>query len=238
MQFVSRFIVTVGVAVIILVGLGSFAYLGLRSNTQAVVTAPGTASVNSVSGLQLRLDVIPTVLANQTWGVRITVTEFNTENHKNNVTGSDRFSEPNLLGENSGFLPCWGETPLPFGFELLNGSYSLENYTLATHILNDGIVGIWNGTISCPLGYNASSYLFSASSDNATITLVPGFSDCIALPCTLSSYQLARTITLPPPSTLPGTSIHGAFRSFRPGTYTIVAGDEWGAVVLLQFVVP
>src|SRR5579863_6555407 len=222
------FLITI--VVIVLVGLSGFTYLELRSNLQTSNTTTDVISVNSFSGLQLKLEVNSIVLVNQTRGIEITVTEFNTKNHTNNVTASDNFSS-HFLGQNRGFFPCDRETPLPFGFMLLNGSYSLENYTVAEPM------SIWAGTYNCPIGYNASSYLFNASSDNATIALVPGFANCDALPCTLSNFQVIRTIALPP-STLPGTSIPGAFRKFRPGTYTVVAGDEWGAIVLLQFVIP
>jgi hypothetical protein len=34
-----------------------------------------------------------------------------------------------------------------------------------------------------------------------------------------------------------GYYVGGSFKSFDPGVYTVVGGDEWGGIVLLHFVV-
>lgn len=68
-----------------------------------------------------------------------------------------------------------------------------------------------------------NSYIFAPSSDFANMTQSLGGGDRILLKSTIITKGFSPTGQV------------GSFINFSPGTYTLVAGDEWGALIILHF---
>ena len=68
-----------------------------------------------------------------------------------------------------------------------------------------------------------NSYIFEPSSDFANMTQIMGGGNREQLKSTFQTKGFSTTGQV------------GSFINFVPGTYTLVAGDEWGALIILHF---
>ena len=146
----------------------------------------------------------------------VSVTELNMLSTTNNVSSSSEWRLSGLTWSQG----CGGRGYLPHGIELFKGYYTLSNMTSASPVV------FW-GEVPCPNVNevtNVTSYAFQPNSDNA-------------------SYSASNKES-PPASMLYGIDILAGsvndiavnqLPSSAPSTYTLVAGDEWGALVLLHF---
>lgn len=180
----------------------------------------------SGSGLQLVLNINSTdVRPNGT--IAITVTELNTLRTTNNVSSSSAWRLSTLTWLSG----CGPPGYIPHGIELLKGYYTLGNLTSASLGL-----AFWGG-ITCPAeaanGWgvgHVTSYAFQPNSDTASYS-----ADNITPP--------HPTFPQDPTSMLYGIDVFAGtvdvpgvnHISSVPATYTLVAGDEWGALVLSHF---
>jgi hypothetical protein len=96
----------------------------------------------------------------------------------------------------------------------------------------------------------------SAASSSYLTLFSPGYVTCPAIPASIPSYEFKPDSQWAIPENVPqyypmnstlkvsgywtwtGPDYNNAVHHlFEPGTYTVVAGDEWGSVVLLHFTV-
>jgi hypothetical protein len=173
----------------------------------------------------------------------ISVTELNTLSRTNNVSSSSEWRLSQLT------WVC-GRGYFPHGIELFKGYYTLDNLTSASPF------PFW-GAVTCPVEElynlpntiavlrNVTSYAFQPNSDNASFSAsYYSYNVCNPPQCSVQTESLAFGV-FPPEGMQTGTSIYaGSYKntvganqlgSSAPSTYTLVAGDEWGALVLLHF---
>jgi hypothetical protein len=142
--------------------------------------------------------------------VVVTAYELNTLDRVNNVSSGNSSGWPNFA------LFQWTSDPFcdaagaMDGFEILRGDYGPNNYTSGEALwLQPQHAGDCNVAVVMPSGVTPenNSYVFQPSSVRNAIS---------------ETYVGSWT-----PSYTP----------FAPGTYTVVAGDQWGQVAVLHFVV-
>jgi len=181
------------------------------------------STTNSTLGLELILSLNATEI--QT-GQAITVTTSvsNILQRVNNVSGASRWALPALANWSYSAFPC----PNWYNFLVFSGYYSIANISSAgggLHLFPPGVV------LPCPYR-NFSSFVFEPSSDNVAVGNPPNpsgtfstqeNSTIVGYYTTAQGYVTSNRILPPPP--------------FPRGAYTIVAGDEWGQIALLHFVV-
>jgi len=151
--------------------------------------------------------------------ISVTINEKNILAVENNIHGADRWPVQGLrLG------PC--RTVYPFGISILQGYYDAKNVAaIAPLQLFDP-----NAMYSCPAILAAVYYDFDFQpwSDVATIYLDNFEPYSINMIATVTSAGF-WTVTHGHPTWI--------FSNFTPGIYTIVGGDEWGALVILHFTI-
>lgn len=209
---VAAVIVTV---VIALVGAAIVVYpLGGVGSTSSSTTSGATStstSTPSYNGLELRL-ALNSSLIRPGERLGVTVSEFNTMSVENNITKASLWAVPGLsLGV------CAGEeySVYPFGIAVYQGSYSEANISLATPL------EIYP-TVACPMLLRlVTGYLFQPMNDSAVI-----LPDSGSLPTPMSGSV-----------TVSGVYFRELLKPLSPGTYTVAAGDEWGALETIQFAV-
>lgn len=164
----------------------------------------GGASTTAPGSLQLRLAINATSLP-AGGRLLISVSEFNTETSADNASAATLWKVSGLsVGE------C-GNAPYPFGVALYQGRYTPENVSQAEPIRVYPVV-------PCPLFIRLiTGYLFEPTSDSATI-----------LPGTGAPVPMAANVTVS------GEYSGSSLLPLAPGTYTVAAGDEWGALLLLH----
>ena len=171
----------------------------------------------SVNGLSLSLTLNSTTfqLGQE---ISVIIDEQNTLATVNNVSTSNGWP---LRGLSVG--PC-GTLNYPIGVAIFQGYYTPSNVSSAT-LLQLYKPGIYH----CPMILaDINSYAFQPSSDIASV-----FGSCDPNPC-LSDFKISSEITVT------GYWVNGqgaAPSNFTPGVYTVVAGDEWGTITVLHFVV-
>jgi hypothetical protein len=194
----------------------------VNSNT-VIATTPfsngNSASSKSVSGLNLSLSLdSKTYLSGQQVGIDID--ENNTLKTTNTITASDKWPISGL-----GVGPC-GPLNYPFGIAIFQGNYTAANFSSATPLQ------IYKpGTYMCPmiLG-NISSYVFQPLNNSAAVFQM---SESTAV------FTMAMNIEFEPAPTgyWASDDVDATFTNFKPGVYTVVGGDEWGALVVVHFTV-
>jgi len=181
---------------------------GASSSTSSSTSSTATSTVGS-HGLQLRLALNSTSLASGT-RLGITVSEYNTEPTANNVTKADLWQ---IQGLSLGACATEGYSVYPFGIAVLSGRYSEANASKGTPLEIYPVV-------ACPMFLRlVTGYLFEPMNDSALI-----------LPSSGSSPTLMAANV-----TVSGEYPTGSLQPLSPGVYTVVAGDEWGAVETIQF---
>ena len=175
------------------------------------------AVIQSAHGLSLSLSLDSTkyYTGNR---VSIGVNEKNTLSKTNKVPTSETWPVGGLsVG------PC-GTYDYPFGVAIFQGNYTAANILSATPLeLYDPIL-----RHSCPLILSEiSSYVFQPSSDIADMFQISGST------AALTGEEMNSDVQPMPMGYWNGSTI----TDFEQGVYTVVAGDEWGALVVLHFTV-
>ena len=191
-----------------------------HSSTQAISTNPNgvnSASSNSISGLSLSLflDEI-TYQPGQT--VTIVLDETNTLSKTNNVHTADEWA---LVGLS--VSPC-GTLNYPFGVAVFQGYYTSGDISSVTPLK------LYNTDVEyhCPMILSQiNTYAFHPSSDTAAVSQMSNTSPVITEKMN-AEIQPTGYWTGSPTETL---------TNFAPGVYTVVGGDEWGALVVLHFTI-
>jgi MFS family permease len=118
--------------------------------------------------------------------------------------------------------PC-GTLHYPFGISILQGYYDSENVAGATPLQ----IFDPNSFYTCPVMMAVASYDFQPWSSIADI-----YTSHDVVP-----YSLNMTTPLTATGFWTGSRPDATFSNFTPGVYTLVGGDEWGALVVLHFTV-
>jgi hypothetical protein len=199
--------------------------------SESVSSASSSPAIDSPSALQLRLFVGNSFLVGQPNSVQVNLTEYNTAKDHNNLSASDGWPEDYL---STGGL-C-GQGRFPFGVAVYQGNYTSEDIASATPLAIFASNGNVNSSsdaprAACPAIPQVSYYDFFPSSDDANVTVVCGPA------CTIPATYSPEVLTL-------SFSITGYwdsssnFTGFGKGTYTVLAGDEWGHTSIQYFSMP
>jgi hypothetical protein len=202
---------------------------GCKNASNQTMTSPTTVefggvnstSSKSTSGLSLSLSLDSTIYQ-PGQPISIVVDEINTLLKTNKVSASEKWPVAGLSVE-----PC-GTLNYPFGVVVYKGNYTSADISSAIPL---DLYGPYAGH-SCPrlLG-SIASYVFQPSNDiadifqtsetNAAITKMKMNSDVEPIP---TGYWVRNYTNI-------------FFTDFDPGVYTVVAGDEWGTMVVRHFTV-
>ena len=202
---------------------------GCKNASNQTMTSPTTVefggvnstSSKSTSGLSLSLSLDSTIYQ-PGQPISIVVDEINTLLKTNKVSASEKWPVAGLSVE-----PC-GTLNYPFGVVVYKGNYTSADISSAIPL---DLYGPYAGH-SCPrlLG-SIASYVFQPSNDiadifqtsetNAAITQMKMNSDVEPTP---TGYWIRNDMNI-------------FFTDFDPGVYTVVAGDEWGTMVVRHFTV-
>jgi hypothetical protein len=248
----SRGKIIVALAVIVLVLAGALVLV--LAAPHSITTALGAQSdcgftticaAMSAPGIQLVLTIDSDILRPND-SFTLNVAEFNTLSVTNNVTTASQWKLSELSGWGCGPDSGW----LPNGVALFKGYYTLSNLSSASPIqfLPTGYCPpdyIFNATggITGEL-INMTSYAFQPESDNASFAgyYCPSSSSSLCVspespafgafyPQVMSGYASISATNCVSPNENP---CFGDI-STATSTYTLVVGDEWGALVLLHF---
>ena len=209
--------VAVAVALIVAIGVAAAA-IQPASPGRTIATGLGTADSGNVSSTQ---GLLLEALLNSSYyapgqTVSLAVSELNTLDAQNLVQAANNWAVQSL-----GLGPC-GRVNLPFGFQVYQG------YHAAGQSLNQSqALALYppSAVYSCPAILSGiGSYTFHPSSDVASVT-----GSCSPEPCFEGNMTQA--------SDFAGYWVGGSYRSFSPGVYTVVVGDEWGALLTVYFTV-
>jgi hypothetical protein len=206
-----------GVFVLAILIVGATAVLlptSPAATSGTATTSTSLTSTGSTSGLVLRF-TLNTSAVIQGHAVSLTIAEWNTLNAQNDVARSGAWG---VQGLSDG--PC-GPLNFPFGFEILSGYY-----TNSTGVGSAQPVQLYApGPVSCPIILaGITSYSFYPNSDEANIT---GPCSGGSGPC----FQVAMNDTEAVSEYWNGTSL----APLPAGVYTVVVGDEWGALLFGHF---
>ena len=188
--------------------LGVAAFLLPAPNAVGPVSATGTGG----SGLVLNLSVNSSSFT-QGKSLQVYISETNSLSSMNNVTASQNWVTTFSLWRCS--------ADYPFGIVLLKGSYTLQNFTQGEKVSLQSPV---QNYLCVRPPFLTSYYHFLPKSDSAVVQVDMG----------------NQTVTWPMGTSISITgywTVQGSFAPLPHGTYTLVAGDEWGALGLLHFTV-
>jgi hypothetical protein len=149
--------------------------------------------------------------------ISVTINEKNILPIEKKIHAANRWP---VQGLNLG--PC-GTLNYPFGISFLRGYYDTKSVvTISPLQLFDP-----NAAYHCPAILAAVSYDFQPWSDIATI--YTGY-DC-------EPWSTNMTAQVTSAGFWTGSRPTATFSNFTPGIYTVVGGDEWGALVVLHFTI-
>jgi hypothetical protein len=193
---------------------------GLIHSSSQTITGPegiNSAASNSVSGLSLSLSLDSAAYQpGQT--VNITVDEINTLKKTNNVSAEGNWAFP---GFSVG--PC-GTLNYPFGIAIFQGYYTAGDLASVMPLKLDNP----NAVYPCPMILSdINTYAFQSSGDTADVFQLGGIDPVLTETMNAQIHPTGYWTGSP----------NGALTNFAPGVYTVVAGDEWGALVVLHFTV-
>ena len=198
----------------------------LMTVNQNIVTATtpfnngNSASSKSVNGLELFLSLdSKTYQSGQEVGIDID--EKNTLSKTNTIISSAKWPVIGL-----GVGPC-GVLNYPFGIVIFQGNYTAANISSGTplQIYEPGIY-------HCPMTLaGISSYVFQPLSDNAALFQMSESTPVI------NNMEMDTEFEPAPTGYWASNDVGATFTNFEPGVYTVVAGDEWGALVVVHFTV-
>jgi len=227
------------VAVIVGIIVIAVAYLPIGGSTtlQSTTTLQGDTisnlgsyptsaeTTNSTLGLEL-IASTNTSSIQRGQAIVVSVSIFNSLSRTNNVSGASDWSL-GALANSSYYLSQGFICFRPANFVVFQGYYDSANVSSAKSPLQLRSAPV---PISSCHKSNFSLYMFQPLSSTANVTLTnpPNYDYTINMQVSSLIQQYC-------------TSSEGSegicFTGFSPGTYTIAAGDEWGALVLLHFLV-
>lgn len=242
-EYKWRIISFSAIAVILAVSISlGIAYLpqGLGGNNSSTFQVPSyilsslktsTQTTNSTLGLEFALSINSTEMRP---GEVLNITDSisNILPKVNDVSGASNWALQTLQNFSSEPFPC----PSYASFQIFQGHYTSANISSAgpLQLYPSGI-----GFPSCPL-LQRPYFLFQPSSNLASVFLSPQPNFNITFRMGGPSYirgnysagqcvniSAIGQVPIPPTSTPP----------FSSGVYTIAAGDEWGQLAILYFVV-
>jgi hypothetical protein len=202
-----------GVAILAILVVGAaVAFIPMKPTTTQTGTSTISTSTGSTNHLVLRLS-LNTSIVSEGRSVSLTVGEWNNLGVQNDVEASQAWP---VQGLSVG--PC-GPVNYPFGFEVLSGYYnSSAGLDSAQKVQLYG-----PGPYFCPMIVSViSSYSFYPLSDRAEV-----MGSCEQNPCFSEDMNTTAVVR--------GNWSGGSFVPLLPGAYTIVAGDEWGALLFGHF---
>jgi hypothetical protein len=195
--------------------------LGCMTPTWTATYTPITldqysSTVVSGNGLSLTLSLNSTTY-HPGEQISVTIHEKNTLAIENDIPVDNRWPVQGLdLG------PC-GTLNYPFGISIVQGYYDAKDVVgVAPLQLFDP-----NAFYSCPAMARAISYDFQPGSDVATI--YTGYDS--------EPWSINMTVKSTSAGFWTGSRPDATFSNFTPSIYTVVGGDEWGALVILHFTV-
>jgi hypothetical protein len=171
---------------------------------------PVSATGSGGSGLVLNLSINGSSVS-QGQTVKVGISETNSLSSINNATAAQNWGTTFSLGRCS--------ANYPFGIVLLKGYYTLQNFNQGEKVPLQSPV---QNYMCVRPAFSTNYYHFFPKSDSAVVQVDMG----------------NQTITLPMETSIPITgywTAQGGFTPLQHGTYTLVAGDEWGALALLHF---
>jgi len=180
-------------------------------------------AVNSPSGLVVRV-WINTTSVEPNGSLTIQIDGFNPTTHALNLSASDQWFLRSMTQVFPCFRPGMG-VPI-FGFEIFRGYYTSQSVASATNIY----ALPWT---SCPAGgtwVDAVDFLVSPSSNQTQVQWSDRQNSTL--------WGVSQQVYANDGLVACDTNSHCAVASFgsgQPGVYTIAAGDEWGALLLLHF---
>jgi len=215
---------TLAASIILVVVIGAaVGFVLLSSPSRTNSTSPSTSeSTSQTSGssstettnssLNLRLDLL---FSQSGPTVNISADDSNLMAAPNNVTAANAwpFSASALNPYNS----CGAHAPT--GFAVLQGYYGSGNYTGGQPLTLYNTTNYQLCTTTSPPAY----YVFAPSSTNA--------SACTSFGC---GYSYSTKVAYSGTGYWTGSGPTASFHHFD-GTYTIIAGDEWGNLVIQHF---
>jgi len=176
-----------------------------------------SATAISRNGLSLTLSLNSTTY-HPGEQIFVTISEKNTLAIENNVPVANRWPVQCLnLG------PC-GTLNYPFGISILQGYYDAKSVVTINPLqLFDP-----NVAYHCPMILaGVTSYGFQPSSDIVAI-----YTSYDSEP-----WSINMTTKVTSAGFWTGSRPNATFSNFTPGIYTVVGGDEWGALVILHFTI-
>lgn len=184
------------------------------SSTTKDNSGGNSASTESANGLSLSLSTDRTTYQ-PGQEIAIIVDEKNTLSTMNNVPATD-----NLPAEfMSGFT---NDPSFPLGLAVLRGNYTGSNYSTGTPLIiyNPGEVYIGTTSIA-PTAYSFSPFIDVAVLNGGDYN---------------SSIAIRSHIEINVNGYWPNNE-SASSKNFEPGVYTVVAGDEWGNLIVVHFTV-
>ena len=202
-----------GVAILAILVVGAaVAFVPLKQTTTQTGLSTTSTSTGSTNNLALRL-ILNTSVVSQGHSVSLTVGEWNDLNAQNYAEASHAWPIQGL-----GVGAC-GPLNYPFGFEVLSGYYN--NSAGLGSAQKVQLYG--PGPYPCPMILGGiSSYSFHPLSDRADV-----MGSCEQNLCFTGDMNTTAVVR--------GNWSGGYFVPFPPGAYTVVAGDEWGALLFGHF---
>jgi hypothetical protein len=190
--------------------------------TTIAIPAPTASTLDSSNGLSLSLSLS----SDSSGKLNVTVADTNTLDEASNVTAADNWPA-SQASPFRGFLLWTGtcDSP-PAGFEILQGSYGLNNYTEGSVVF---VIAQYPEVQCAEVGSGSPvDYTFQPHGNITSSSATSGF--------WVGENDLAYGGACPGSSQNPNaTDCPLTFVPFPKGTFTVVAGDEWGDLVLLHF---
>ena len=205
-------------------GMGSAKQLLITVHPTTYATSPTTttsatansSTASSINGLSLSLSLDGTTYQ-PGQEIAITVDEKNVLSTINDVTATT-----NLPSE---FMSGYPNDPsFPLGLAVLRGNYIGSNYSTVTPLIiyNPGEVYIGT-TATAPTSYSFNPGIGVATLNGGDYNSSNAICIWLHIEISVNGYW---------PNNASTTSTN-----FEPGVYTVVAGDEWGALVVVHFTV-
>jgi len=173
-----------------------------------------SATLISANGLSLFLSLDSTTYQ-PGQQVTIVIDETNTLSKTNNVPSSDQWPFSGLS-----VSPC-GTNGFPFGVAIFQGDYTYTDISNATPL----VIYDPSKLYPCPFVPAITAYDFVPFSDLAAENIDNE-------PATFAMNQSVTTTYY-----WTGSAKNVTQHNFEPGIYSVVAGDEWGNMVVLHFMV-
>ena len=193
----------------------------LRQTTISI-PAPTVSTLDSSNGLSLSLSLS----TNSSGKLNVSVADTNTLDEVSNITPADNWPVSQIFPFR-GFLLWTGtcDSP-PAGFEILQGNYGMNNYTEGSALF---VIAQYPEMQCAEVGSGSPvGYTFQPHGNVTSSSATSGF--------WVGENDLAYGGSCPGSSQSPNASdCPLTFVPFPAGTYTIVAGDEWGNLVILHF---